>query len=550
MASLLTQPAAAQFPRDLADVMKNPDRQDGNDVDLVSGSVNFGIQLFDASKRGSRLSLRFDDTYPQHPTSQVPTGLNIPAYIGFAGSNEVVHLPDRTVKFGCYTTSSCSGDTLTMVPYGGHSVYHFVGRDGTTMTAEPGLEVTYPDGERINHIYHGVYNGSITGSRLKYVRSNRGFGYQLSYAADSGPQAYKLTKVTFVNESAVYCSWSTPVDCPALAGAPVLLTIGTTGSLTDASGRVVNRQFGGTSVTDLTQVSVAGVPELTRTMNYIHDANADWGEIAYISRVTRGSRVWEYTFSPPLTWFGGWSTASAMSVRGPGGKTILYEGDTESTPRLTRIEDELQRVTQFEYDGEFRVKAIIFPELNRTEAAYDNRGNVISVTRHPKPGSGLAPVVSTASFPASCGAPKTCNKPDYVIDARGNRTDYTYDPQHGGVLTETGPAVNGVRPQTRFSYAQKFAYVRNSSGALVAAPTPVWVLTQISTCKTQPSCQGTPDEVRTQFEYGAPGTADTLLVRGTVVDAGGLSLRTCYTYDLYGNKVSETSPRAGLASCQ
>jgi YD repeat-containing protein len=34
-----------------------------------------------------------------------------------------------------------------------------------------------------------------------------------------------------------------------------------------------------------------------------------------------------------------------------------------------------------------------------------------------------------------------------------------------------------------------------------------------------------------------------------VVDVGGLALRTCYTYDDQGNKVSETSPRGTSTSC-
>lgn len=42
---------------------------------------------------------------------------------------------------------------------------------------------------------------------------------------------------------------------------------------------------------------------------------------------------------------------------------------------------------------------------------------------------------------------------------------------------------------------------------------------------------------------------NNLILRGTVVDAGGLSLRTCTSYDALGNKISETKPRAGLASC-
>jgi hypothetical protein len=53
----------------------------------------------------------------------------------------------------------------------------------------------------------------------------------------------------------------------------------------------------------------------------------------------------------------------------------------------------------------------------------------------------------------------------------------------------------------------------------------------------------------TTYEYGADGTANNLRVRGKVVTADGVSLRTCYGYDWQGNKISETSPRAGLATC-
>jgi len=55
----------------------------------------------------------------------------------------------------------------------------------------------------------------------------------------------------------------------------------------------------------------------------------------------------------------------------------------------------------------------------------------------------------------------------------------------------------------------------------------------------------------TTYQYGGTGTVNTLLLRGTVVDSGtgGLNLRTCYAYDNQGNKISETSPRAGLATC-
>ena len=120
-------------------------------------------------------------------------------------------------------------------------------------------------------------------------------------------------------------------------------------------------------------------------------------------------------------------------------------------------------------------------------------------------------------------------------------------------MSETGPIVNGIRPQMRYSYAQRYAWIKNSAGAFVQAATPIWVLTQKSQCKSGAAlgagCAVVGDEVRTTFEYGPNSGPNNLLLRGMVDDATGAALRTCYAYDWQGNKISETKPRANLATC-
>ena len=96
--------------------------------------------------------------------------------------------------------------------------------------------------------------------------------------------------------------------------------------------------------------------------------------------------------------------------------------------------------------------------------------------------------------------------------------------------------------------------MKNASGALVAAGPPIWRPSREIVCKetinaTQDGCASPADEVVTQYEYGVPGTANSLWLRGVVQDATGTPARTCYSYDNFGNRVSETKPRAGLASC-
>jgi hypothetical protein len=150
---------------------------------------------------------------------------------------------------------------------------------------------------------------------------------------------------------------------------------------------------------------------------------------------------------------------------------------------------------------------------------------------------------------------KQCDKPTAIIDPNGNETDYTYDPAHGGILTETGPAVNGIRPQTRYSYVQRQAWVRSAGSGYVQTG-PVWLLVSKSTCKTGAAAAsgvgcalGSSDEVITTYDYGPDSGPNNLLLRGAVQDAGGLNLRTCYAYDAQGNKISETKPRGTGATC-
>ena len=127
---------------------------------------------------------------------------------------------------------------------------------------------------------------------------------------------------------------------------------------------------------------------------------------------------------------------------------------------------------------------VIDPEGIRTDLKYDGNRNVIEATRHPsracstrteRPRRRSSPRPST-SPPWS----KSANKPLSMTDARGNATTWTYAPEHGGVLTETGPAVDGVAPQKRYSYVQRTP----ASPTEAPAGPPVWLLDRMSTCRT------------------------------------------------------------------
>jgi hypothetical protein len=170
------------------------------------------------------------------------------------------------------------------------------------------------------------------------------------------------------------------------------------------------------------------------------------------------------------------------------------------------------------------------------------------------------PSSGAGSSTVGCGAgpadAKRCDKPTAIIDPNGNEADYTYDPAHGGILTETGPAVNGIRPQTRYTYVQRQAWLKTSAGGYAQTGQPVWLLASKSICKAGAAASsgtgcalGSTDEVITTYDYGPDSGPTNLLLRGIVEDAGGLNLRTCYGYDAQANKISETKPRGTIGAC-
>jgi YD repeat-containing protein len=197
--------------------------------------------------------------------------------------------------------------------------------------------------------------------------------------------------------------------------------------------------------------------------------------------------------------------------------------------------------------------SVTFPNGNIVEYKYDGFGFVTEQRQKAVAGSGLADIVRTNSW-ADCANRKLCGKPLTITDAKGNVTSFTYDASHGGVLTETSPAVGGIAPQKRYEYTQRYAWVSNGAGGYVQATTPIWVKTKEEYCRTTAASSGNcaggaADEVVTDYDYGPNSGPNNLLLRGMVVTADGQSLRTCYGYDALGRKISETQPNANLASC-
>ena len=245
---------------------------------------------------------------------------------------------------------------------------------------------------------------------------------------------------------------------------------------------------------------------------------------------------------------------------------------TKSSPYT--FTDALGRVTEFRFsgaqpfnnpeypttaDGSFLNSATL-QEGNQYQAVYNGPfRSITSESMVAKPNSGQATISKTFGYQATCTvSPATyqnCAKPIWIQDPNGNRTDYTYA-SHGGVTSEMQPmpTPGAARPLKLYTYIQKYAYIKNAGGSLVPAATPIWLLSTMTQCQAvagsnAPVCDGSEMQTVTTYQYGADYTANNLNVNGTAVSWNGTTRLSCFGYDNQGNKIWETRPRAGLASC-
>jgi hypothetical protein len=416
--------------------------------------------------------------------------------------------------------------------------------------------VVYADGHRLDYSYGAQ-------AEMRTIMSNRGYAVVLDYAAGPGTiTVCGYNRATSYVDAASTCS-AAPIKT-TYSFAPVAGKLRLT-AIADVDGNVSTIGYASGFVSCISFPASA----TCRIQNFYGDQPGDPGSLTAPDQVRRQvtplNETWLYNYNNGPGLFDDHPPRQPWEVRYTHGRMTDPQGALTVVTFANGIVESIQSPSgtlTYEFNGVCPQK-VTYPEGNAVRVVSSNACNVSSISELAKPGTGLASHSTTISYPAEytysnpaiCNAasPKLCDKPIYKVDQRGNQTDYTHDPAHGGILTETGPAVNGVRPQIRHSYAQRYAWIQNSGGAFVQAASPVWVLTQKSVCKegaaSGAGCANPADEVRTTYDYGPDSGPNNLLLRGIVEDADGLALRTCYGYDWQGNKISETRPAANLTSC-
>ncbi|MDQ4087836.1 MAG: hypothetical protein M3177_07495, partial [Pseudomonadota bacterium] len=423
----------------------------------------------------------------------------------------------------------------------------------------------YADGETLTYYYSST---PTYGDTLRSIVSSSGFHLHIGYGP--GPNnTTRINRVTLINRANLYCD-PLAVTCPASSiswptlsstydSATNTYTWSVSGErdLTYSSqqGAQIGTNQYGTPLYEW-NASVASSSGVTRTFT-VRDAGPATAEPQGVGECENRTIVWRAA-SAAATWSYSYETndiqgqgcfiTSATSTA-PDGSRVTLTGD--------QLTDELNRRTTYTFDtvtwpiapytSERReVQSITYPSQTRADFDHDERRNLRSTTLTP-PSTSADPVLTwSRTYPTSCTAATaaTCNQPTYEIDARGNRTDYTYDSVHGGVLTRTlPPSASGVRPQTRYTYQQLSARYLDSSGATVSGPA-IWKLVSTSACRTQASCAGTADEVVTRYTYNA-----NLLPATETTGSGDrlLEATVTRTYDPVGNVIYSDGPDEGTA---
>ncbi|WP_230482635.1 RHS repeat-associated core domain-containing protein [Sphingomonas sp. Leaf21] len=480
---------------------------DENGVDLASGRLVFrffGIEI----GPGGPGSLGFN--WSTNDQDQRP---EIRGYINtsfFSGNKTSVVLGGSTRTFSF--SGSQSSPTFTSDQADGSSLTYDPGSDQFTYTMRDGAKATfhatssgynysissliYPAGQVLRYYYTKYAMQDQTGAsyQSEYLTAiTSSLGYQLRLEWTHYPTFNGLSKTVVFNMANENCDPSAPT-CTLSSAWPTVTRDMNTYVMSDNLGRKAN------FAVDANGVLVINLPS-GRKLTYNVTQDQDYrgvGILSYpsyiVSSFSDGKGVWQYNrigkqSQGVMQRYNPGSQSPELFNIAPNGQIISHQ-KTSTNP--------LSESMQYDSNGRMTLKSVSDGNnYSLTTFGYDGRGNLVEQRQRSITSGTPADIVTSSSFPASCENKATCNQPTYTVDARGNRTDYTYT-AFGAIQTITRPAgANGVRPMTTMSYVQAAASFGGKQGDSI------WLLGGSSECQTQASCAGSADEVKTTISYDA-----------------------------------------------
>ncbi|QSB44330.1 RHS repeat protein [Tsuneonella flava] len=249
-------------------------------------------------------------------------------------------------------------------------------------------------------------------TRLEKITDDSGYVFDIRYVNaiyNYNSNWWVRDKVLIIDKGEQYCS-PFGYDCATSQNWPTVEYSSPSNGvqhITDQHGRTWTFAFDTSG--RMTSITRPGASSPTTTITY--------GTNGRVSSVTKDGVTKNYTWSTS-----GGNDVVAVSGGSTGSGTVTT---TPSTGQPGTVTNATGNTVSNTYDANKRLKRTTWPEGNYVEYTYDARGNVTQTQFVPKSGSGLANISTSASFDATCTSIAKCNTPNYTIDAKGNRTDYT-----------------------------------------------------------------------------------------------------------------------------
>ncbi|MEO1656987.1 MAG: RHS repeat-associated core domain-containing protein [Pseudomonadota bacterium] len=448
------------------------------------------------------------------------------------------------------------GATLQLI--NSDTIFELITPNGTVVTFDTALsgtlaieadamitEVASPDGSKLSWHYtsrtlcetgtgQGCTN-QVDVHRMSSVVSNH--GYMIKYAYENDLQNYatlneahlQFDRVGLFNLAYHHCS-PTALSCTFTNDQPHVAFSWSANSvsITDLKGGVRRYDYDTDGRITSVRLPGSGIP----VVSYAYNSDGK------VSTVTRGAGVWTYAYS---------STGFIETrITDPSGGTERFQF---SEGRLRHHYDADNNHTMYTYKtGSNLLGYVRYPEGNGESYEYDDRANIVEAQVHSKIG-GQPRITTTYTYPTNCTHNRRiCNKPTYVIDPSGGRTDYSYNTSTGMVTSVQSPNTSFGRPTVHFDYTTTQARYFNSSGQMATGGSLTKLLRQRS-CATSATCANSANEQVSEFTYESSGAANNALVVATVARAGDSSVlsRTDVTYDTTGNVLTVDGPLTGTA---
>jgi RHS repeat-associated protein len=505
-----------------------PDRQsiDKNGVDLFLGTMNAKTPGIIIGSGEQSLTYYYRFQGGSGPFNAASSDLIV------SGSTTIIYWGGTTFKFSgstSYTslngdgaTLSKSGNIFTLLTSAGEKI-RFDANLSTpdyNNTQARAIDATYPDGFKITYNYAAVHYFKRVKTpdgpdlvdafayRLDYITTSNGYKAQFTYAGSS-PGASGFTFYAFYSVASVQQSNTTSSTGLTQKVSMAVDNTGFVYTLTTPSGdKAIYRLQ---SAYNLAGITMPGSSSEDVTVGY-DTANR-------VSGITTPAGTTAYSYSDN-------GNNRTTTVTDPLGRVTTYVFDI-GLQRMTSktLPAPISKTTRWSYDSVGRLTRATSPEGNYTQYSYDGdgRGNVVETRKVAKAGSGVSDIVTGVNVDVTCTNPLKCNKPNYIIDPKQNRVDYSYDPSTGNLLTvqQPAPTAGAARPTATYSYSS----VNGIS-----------MVTGISACATAASCTGSASETKTTIGYNGNGLPTSVT---TAAGDNSVSSTVTASYDDVGNKVLE-----------